>query len=362
MVTQEMIRKVPKVELHDHLDGGLRPSTVIELAAAKGIALPSSDPEELGAWFRRGADRKSLALYLEGFAYTVGVMQESAAIERVAREAVEDLAAENVVYAEIRFAPILLTGGGLDLESVVEAALRGLEAGGKATGMRWGLILCAMRNMDPGLSLETAELAVAYRERGVVGFDIAGDEHGHPPKRHIEAFQHIRDKNFNITIHAGEAFGPESIWQALQVCGAHRIGHGTRLVEDMAVSGTRIAKLGSLGGFIRDRRIPLECCLSSNVQTGAAASFDEHPFRVLYRNNFRVALCSDNRLMSGTDLCKEMEIAVRHYGFALRDLEKLGVMAMKSAFAPYDERVRLIYDVIKPGFARVRESTNPEDQ
>lgn len=357
-----MIFRIPKVELHDHLDGGLRPSTVIDLAAETGLALPSSDPEELGAWFRRGADRKSLALYLEGFAYTVGVMQSQAAIERVAREAVLDLAARNVVYAELRFAPILLTQGGLDLESVVEAALRGLSSGERETGMRWGLVLCAMRDMTPGLSLETAELAVSYRDRGVVGFDIAGDEHGHPPKRHLEAFQHIRDKNFNITIHAGEAFGPESIWQAIQTCGAHRIGHGTRLVEDMTLAGSRIVKSGSLAAFVRDRRIPLECCLSSNVQTGAAASYDEHPFGALYRNNYRVALCSDNRLMSGTDLGREMELAVEHFGLGLRDLEKITVMSMKSAFAPYDERVRIIYDLIKPGYARIRKETNPEDE
>jgi adenosine deaminase len=361
MVTKEMIRRIPKVELHDHLDGGLRPSTVVELAAAAGLELPTRDPEELGAWFRRGADRKNLALYLEGFAYTVGVMQTTSAIERVAREAIEDLAADKVVYAEIRFAPVLLTQGGLDLESIVEAAIRGFEAGEAATGTCWGLILCAMRNMDPKYSIETAELAVAYRDRGVVAFDIAGDEHGHPPKRHLEAFQHIRSKNFNITVHAGEAFGPESIWQALQVCGAHRIGHGTRLVEDMTLSGTRIAKLGSLASYVRDRRVPLECCLSSNVQTGAAASFDEHPFGTFYRNNFRAALCTDNRLMSGTTLSKEMELAVRHFGLTLRDLEKLTINAMKSAFSPYDERVRLIYDVIKPGYARIREETNPEE-
>ena len=351
MITEALIRRLPKVELHDHLDGGLRPATVVELAAESGLELPTRDPEALAAWFRRGADRKSLALYLEGFATTVGVMQSAAAIERVAREAVEDLAAEGVVYAEIRFAPILNTAGGLDLESVVEAALRGLEAGGRATGMAWGLILCAMRNMDPGLSLETAELAVAFRERGVVGFDIAGDENGHPPKRHLEAFQHIRNKNFNITIHAGEAFGPESIWQAIQVCGAQRIGHGTRLVEDMAVEEGRIVKAGSLAQFVRDRRIPLECCLSSNVQTGAAPSFERHPFGLLYRSNYRVMLCTDNRLMSGTSLGAEMLIACRHFGLELRDLEKLTVNAMKSAFAPYDDRVRLIYEKIKPGYA-----------
>jgi len=359
MVTFEMLKRIPKVELHDHLDGGLRPATIIELAESAGVELPAGNPEELALWFRRGADRKNLGLYLEGFTFTTAVMQDCPSLERVAREAVEDLAADGVVYAEIRFAPILHTARGLDLESVVDAVIRGLEAGSKATGMRFGVILCALRNMDPAISLEIAELAVSTRERGVVGFDIAGDEFGHPPKRHIEAFQYIRAKNFNITIHAGEAFGPESIWQALQICGAHRIGHATRLVEDMNVAGTRIDRLGSLAHYIRDRRVPLECCLSSNVQTGAAKDYDSHPFIAFYRNNFRVILCTDNRLMSGTSLSNEMDIAVKHYGFDLRDLERLAINAMKSAFADYNERVRIIYDVIKPGYARIREITNP---
>jgi len=356
-----MLKRVPKVELHDHLDGGLRPSTIVELAREYGVELPAPDAESLGAWLHRGAARQRLSLYLEGFEFTCAVMRTREAIERVAREAIEDLAADGVVYAELRFAPILLLRDDLDLESIVQAALRGLEAGKRKTGTCFGLILCAMRNMAPSFSLETAELAVAYRDRGVVGFDIAGDESGHPPKRHLEAFQYIREKNFNITIHAGEAFGPESIWQALQVCGAHRIGHGTRLVEDMAVSGTRIDKMGSLASYVRDRRIPLECCLSSNIQTGAAPSFETHPFNVYYRNDFRVCLCTDNRLMSDTTLTREYEIACLHFGLGLRDLEKLSINAMKSAFAPYGERVRVIYDAIKPKFARLREETNPHD-
>lgn len=356
-----MLRRAPKVELHDHLDGGLRPSTIVELSKEYGLPLPTEDPADLAAWLHRGADRKSLSLYLEGFALTCGVMRSREAIERVAREAIEDLAADGVVYAEIRFAPILLVRDGLDLEAIVEAALRGLEAGKRATGTHFGLILCAMRNMAPSLSLETAELAVSYHDRGVVGFDIAGDESGHPPKRHLEAFQYIRNKNFNITIHAGEAFGPESIWQALQTCGAHRIGHGTRLVEDLAVTGTRIDKWGSLAGYVRDRRIPLECCLSSNVQTGAAKDYPSHPFIVFYRNDFRVSLCTDNRLMSNTSLTGEFSLAVEHFGLGLRDVERLTVNAMKSAFAPYGERVSLIFDVIKPRFAKLRAETDPND-
>lgn len=359
MELREFIRSVPKVELHDHLDGGLRPSTVIELAKAQGVSLPfPDDAKEAEAWFRRGADRRSLPLYLEGFGTTCALLQDKEALERVAFEAVEDLAAQNVVYAEIRFAPILSTAKGLNLEAVVEAVLRGLNRGRGKTGTRFGLILCALRDMDAAISLETAELAVEYRNQGVVGFDIAGDENGHPPKRHLEAFQYIRDRNFNITIHAGEAFGPESIWQALQICGAHRIGHGTRLIEDMAVEGAMIRKTGSLAEFVRDRRVPLECCLSSNIQTGAAESLEKHPFIVFFKNNFRVTLCTDNRLMSGTDLTREMELAARTYGLTLSDLEKLTVNAMKSAFIGYDERVKIIYDLIKPGYAKARKTEN----
>jgi adenosine deaminase len=361
MITTEMLTRMPKVELHDHLDGSLRPATIIDLAKDFGLELPAYTPETLAAWLHRGAGRKNLSLYLEGFKYTCGVMRSKEAIERISRETIEDLAEDGVVYAELRFAPILLVHDGLDLESIVEAALRGLEAGKKATGTAYGLILCAMRNMSPALSLEAAELAVAFRDRGVVGFALAGDESGHPPKRHQEAFQYIRNKNFNITIHAGEAFGPESIWQALQVCGAHRIGHGTRLTEDMVLHGTKIEKTGSLAAYVRDRRIPLECCLSSNIQTGAAADFANHPFHALYRNDFRVCLCTDNRLMSDTCLTKEFSLAAEHYGFGLRDFERLSINAMKSAFISYDQRVRIIYDVIKPRFARIREESNPYD-
>jgi len=353
MVTLEMIKKIPKVELHDHLDGGVRASTIVELAAEQNFELPTYDPDDLAAWFQRGADRKSLALYLEGFGVTLAVMQTPEALERIACETIEDLAADNVVYAEIRFAPVLNQQQGLNLETVVKSVLRGLEAGKRKTGVNYGLILCAMRNQS--VSLETAELAVSFRGKGVVGFDLAGDEYGHPPKKHLDAFEFIRQKNFNITIHAGEAFGMESIWQAIQLCGAHRIGHATRLLEDMMVVGTRIEKMGSLSNYIRDKRIPLEMCLSSNVQTGVANNIDEHPFNIYYRNNFRVSLCTDNRLMSNTTLGKEMSLAVKHFNLTLGDLEKITINSMKSAFATHDERIRIIYDILKPRFARMRE-------
>jgi adenosine deaminase len=357
MVTQDMIRRFPKVELHDHLDGGVRPATIVELAGKYGAQLPTRDPKALAAWLHRGADRKDLSLYLEGFAVTLSVMQTEEALERVAFEAIEDLAADNVVYVELRFAPVLHLEGKLNLETVVRSVLRGLEQGKQKTGVEYGLILCAMR--DQTVSLETAELAVSFREKGVVGFDLAGDEYGHPPKKHLDAFEFIRRQNFNITIHAGEAFGMESIWQAIQYCGAHRIGHATRLMEDMTVHGTRIEKMGSLANFIRDKRVPLEMCLSSNIHTGAAASLDEHPFPVYFRNDFRVFLGTDNRLMSNTTLGNEMYLAVTHYNLTVRDLEKVVINAMKSAFIHYDERIRIIFDVLKPGFARVREEITP---
>jgi adenosine deaminase len=353
MVTGEMIKRLPKVELHDHLDGGVRPQTIIELAEKYSVELPEKSADKLADWFHRGADRKNLGLYLEGFATVLSVMQTEEALERAARETLEDLAADNVVYVEVRFAPVLHMQGNLNLEKVVQSVLRGLEAGREKTGVQFGLILCAMR--DQTVSLETAELAVAFREKGVVGFDLAGDEYGHPPKKHLDAFEFIRRMNFNITIHAGEAFGMESIWQAIQYCGAHRIGHATRLLEDMSIQGTRIEKMGSLAHFIRDKRIPMEMCLSSNIHTGAAATLDEHPFPIYYRNDFRVVLCTDNRLMSNTTLGKELTLAVNHYNLDLRDLEKMTINAMKSAFIHYDERIRIIYDILKPGFARVRE-------
>jgi adenosine deaminase len=355
MVTEEMIRRLPKVELHDHLDGGLRPATIVELARKHRVELPTQDPTELAAWFHRGADRKSLPLYLEGFRLALAVLQTEEALERAAFEALEDRAEDNIVYVELRFAPVLCTAGGLNLETVVRSVLSGLEQGKRKTGVEYGLILCAMR--DQTVSLETAELAVSFREDGVVGFDLAGDEYGHPPKKHLDAFEFIRRMNFNITIHAGEAFGMESIWQAIQYCGAHRIGHATRLREDMMIHGTRIEKMGSLAHFVRDKRIPLEMCLSSNVHTGAAGSLDDHPFPVYYRNNFRVCLGTDNRLMSNTTLGKELYLAVTHYNLTLEDLEKITLNAMKSSFLHHDDRIKIIYDVLKPRFARVREET-----
>jgi len=354
--SEPIIRSLPKVLLHDHLDGGLRPRTIIELARDQGYtALPTSDPGELADWFHRGAQRGSLPLYLEGFAHTCGVMQTEEAIERVAYEMLEDMRDDGVVYVETRFAPVFHTSNGLHWDDVVSAVLKGLERGRKDFGVDYGLIICAMRNMK--LSEEMAELAVDFRDRGVVGFDLAGEEGGFPPKKHIDAFHYIQRANFNITIHAGEAFGKESIWQAIQWCGAHRIGHATRLIDDIALDSqdpTRIAKIGDLAQYVLDKRIPLEICLSSNVHTGAAASVETHPFGIYYRCKFRVTLNTDDRLMSDTTMTKEFGIAQEVFGLGLDDFERITINSMKSAFIPYDRRIQLIYDVIKPGYVRTR--------
>ncbi len=354
MIPIDIIKQVPKVELHDHLDGSMRVDTIIELARDADIPLPRDNAEDLENWFHQGCERKSLPLYLETFGVTVAVLQTRENLMRAAVETMEDLAQDNVVYTEIRFAPILHTQKGLSLDEIMEAVLDGMDEGKRRTGVSYGIILCAMRNQSPDISLTIAKLAVAYRGRGVVGLDLAGDEAGNPPKAHLEAFQYIRNQNFNITIHAGEGFGLESIWQAIQICSAHRIGHGTRLMDDMDIENGTIEKMGSLAHFIQDKRIPIEMCISSNVGTGAAESIGKHPFNTFFRNNFRVFLCCDNRLMSNTTLTREMAIASEAYGLSLSDLEKISTNAMKSAFIHHDERIRIIYDVIKKEFSELK--------
>ena len=350
-----VLKSLPKVLLHEHLDGVLRPSTVIELAQAVGYSeLPTTDADALGQWFHQGANQGSLAKYLEGFKHTIAVMQTEEALERVAYEQADDLSKDGVVYFETRFAPIFHTRKGLTHQQVVAAVLKGLTRGQRDFGVESGLIICAMRNMN--VSLEMAELAVDFRGRGVVGFDLAGEEGGYPPKKHVDAFHYIQRENFNITIHAGEGFGKESIWQAIQYCGAHRIGHGTRLIDDIAVAGGTVVKLGDLAQYVLDKRIPLEICLLSNVHTGATPTLDQHPFKVLYQAKFRVLLNTDNRLMSNTSMTREFEAAADTFGLTLDDFEKLTVNAMKSAFLPYNRRCDFIYQTLKPGFARVRAS------
>jgi adenosine deaminase len=351
--TLEEIRRAPKVLLHDHLDGGLRPDTLVELADETGYAdLPTRDPGELGAWMTRGADRKDLLLYLETFAHTVGVMQTREALARVARECAEDLAADGVVYAEVRFAPEQHLQRGLGLDEVVEAVQAGFGEGCELNGIRIGTLLTAMRTA--ARSLEIAELAVRWRDRGVVGFDIAGAEAGYPPTRHLDAFDHVRRENFHLTIHAGEAFGIPSIWEALQLCGAERLGHGVRIVDDIEVGSDGEARLGRVAHLVRDRRVPLELCPTSNVHSGAATSIEEHPIGLLMDLRFRVTVNTDNRLMSATSLSKELVQLVDAFGIGWSQIGRLTTNAMKSAFIPFDERLELLERVIWPAYAELR--------
>ena len=353
MPTLEEIRAVPKVLLHDHLDGGLRPSTVLELADDVGYRdLPASNVADLTAKLTEGAQRGHLEVYLDAFRHTVAVMQTREALIRVAAECAEDLAADGVVYAEVRFAPELHTHTGLSLDEVVEAVLEGFRQGSANRPITVYALLTAMRTA--ARSLEIAELAVRHRDRGVVGFDIAGAEAGWPPSRHLDAFQYVKRESFHITIHAGEGFGLPSIWEAVQECGAERLGHGVRIADDITVSSEGTVKLGRLATYVRDRRIPLEMCPTSNVQTGAAASIAQHPIRLLRRLAFRVTVNTDNRLMSQVTLSSEFDRLVREFGYGWSDIEWLTVNAMKSAFAGFDERLHLINTVIKPGFATAR--------
>ena len=351
-MNRELLSTAPKVLLHDHLDGGLRPSTVVELAEEYGYrALPTHDVEELALWFNRGAKRNDLVLYLETFAHTVGVMQHRDAIERVSFECAQDLAADGCVYAEVRMAPELCTEQGLSLDEIVEVMLQGFERGAAGTDLTIYLICSAMRTA--ARSLEIAELAVRWRNHGVVGFDIAGAEAGYPPTRHLDAFQYVQRENFHTTIHAGEAFGLPSIWEAVQFCGAERLGHGVRIVDDITGPAGE-EQLGRLAAFVRDRRIPLELCPTSNVGTGVCASIAEHPIGMLRRLRFRVTLNTDNRLMSATSMTHEMEQLHDAFGWGLDDFEWMTVNAMKSAFAPFPERLRIINGLIKPRYALLR--------
>ena len=348
------IRTAPKVLLHDHLDGGVRPRTVAEIAAQIGYRdLPATDPAELAAWFQEASSSGSLERYLETFVHTVAVMQTAEGLRRVAREAVEDLAEDGVVYAEIRWAPELHTDNGLSLDEVVEAVLAGFREGEAAAAeagntIRVGAIATAMRHA--ARSREIAELAVRYRDVGVVGFDIAGAEAGFPPTRHLDAFEYLRRENFHFTIHAGEAFGLPSIWEALQWCGTDRLGHGVRITDDIVdVSGS--VRLGRLAQYVRDKRIPLEMCPSSNVQTGAAKSIAEHPIGLLRRLHFRVTVNTDNRLMSGTSMTREMTLLAEEFDYGWSDLQWFTINAMKSAFIGFDERLAIINTQIKPIYA-----------
>ena len=351
----ELIQRAPKALLHDHLDGGLRPATVLEIAGQVGYdGLPADDPQGLARWFRTRSHSGSLERYLEPFSHTVAVMQTPAALHRIARECVEDLAADSVVYAEVRFAPELHIEGGLSFDEVTDAVLAGFVDGERdaAAAGRPITVRCLVTAMrHAALSREIAELAIRFRDKGVVGFDIAGAEAGYPPSRHLDAFEYMRDSNARFTIHAGEAFGLPSIHEAIAFCGADRLGHGVRITDDIERDDDGTLRLGRLASILRDKRIPLELCPSSNVQTGAVASIAEHPFDLLARAQFRVTVNTDNRLMSDTTMSKEMLVLAETFGYGWTDLLRFTVNAMKSAFIPFDQRVAIIEEVIKPRFA-----------
>ena len=356
MLSLDDLRALPKVALHDHLDGGLRPQTVIDLAPERH-ELPATGEGALKQWFEDAANSGSLERYLETFAHTVAVTQTADALRRVARECAIDLAADHVVYAEIRFAPELHLERGLTEHEIVEAVLAGFAEGQRAAAeagspIRIGVLLTAIRTATH--SRRIAELSVEYRDRGVVGFDIAGAEAGFPPTRHLDAFEYLRRENAHFTIHAGEAFGLPSIWEALQWCGADRLGHGVRIVDDIEIAPDGEPRLGRLAAYVRDRRIPLEMCPSSNVQTGAAESIERHPIGLLRRLGFRVTVNTDNRLMSDTSMTREMILLSDAFGYGLDDLQWFTVNAMKSAFIPFDQRLALINERIKPEYAAVK--------
>jgi adenosine deaminase len=330
---RDLLHRLPKAELHVHLDGSLRPQTLLELATQQGKRLPTSDPEEL-ADYMHVQDARNLVDYLARFEVTLSVMQTADAMERIAYELAEDLARENVRYAEIRYSPILNSREGLPLPETVEAPLRGLRRAEAEFGIRTALIICGIRNMEPETSRDLADLTVAFKGRGVVAFDLAGAEYNYPAKKHKDAFFTVLNRNMAATIHAGEAYGAESIHQALHYCGAHRIGHGTRLFEDP-----------DLMRYVRDFRIPIEICLTSNVQTRAVASFATHPVRQYFDDGLVISLNTDNRLMSGTTVTEEFWRAHHHLGFTWDELVAISLMSFDSAFLSWPEKQALIGEV-----------------
>ncbi|MBI2375844.1 MAG: adenosine deaminase [Deltaproteobacteria bacterium] len=333
-VTYELLRSLPKTDLHCHLDGSLRIETILELAEVSHVRLPAADVEGLSKALHVGENCESLEKYLEAFDITLSVMQTEDALYRTAYELAEDASKENVRYMEVRWSPILHTKGGLPLPAIVEAVTAGLKDAERDHGIRSGVILCGIRNMSPTISFRMAELAVAFKHAGVVAFDLAGAEVNHPAIHHVDAFRLILNNNVNCTLHAGEAYGPESIHQAIHYCGAHRIGHGVRLAED-----------GDLLNYVNDHRIALEVCPSSNVQTGAVADLATHPVRFYFDYGIRVTLNTDNRLLTDTTVTKELWLAHQHMGFSLDELVDIVVYGFKSAFLPLREKQRLLREV-----------------
>jgi adenosine deaminase len=330
----ELIQRLPKTDLHCHLDGSLRLDTVIDLARRHSIKLPTFDRGELFKLLYAGDHVTSLDDYLRAFDITLSVLQNEEGLERAAYELAVDAWAENVRYIEVRYSPLLHTRNGLRPAQVVEAVLRGLRTAKRELGIRYGVILCSLRTWPPDQSLKIAELCVAFKNRGVVGFDLAGSETGNPAKLHRDAFQLVIDNNINCTAHAGESFGPDSVHQAIHKCGAHRIGHGTRLVEN-----------GDLLNFVNDHRIPIEVCPTSNLQTRAAASWETHPVDFYVDYGLRVTINTDNRLMSDTTVSKELHLCHKHYGWTLDTLKEIIISGFKSAFMPYREKADLVAEI-----------------
>jgi len=335
-LTREFIHSLPKAELHCHLDGSMRVETILELAKEQGVKLPKDNFEELSGYLAVGMDCKSLEEYLKGFDVTCSVLQTKESLIRATYELAEDCAKENIWYLEIRFSPILHTEKNLKLTQVVDAVLEGKKMAERDFNIKIGVIICGLRHTSPELSLTLAEVSVAYKNRGIVGFDLAGAEDGFPAKDHKESFYLIINNNINTTVHAGEAYGPESIHQAIHFISANRIGHGTRLRED-----------GDLLNYVNDHRIPLEMCITSNVQTKAVDSFEKHPVKFYFDVGIRVTLNTDNRLMSNTTLTDEYMLAIEKYGFTADELKYLILNGFKSAFMPLKEKVELIHKVTK---------------
>jgi adenosine deaminase len=333
-LTLEFIEKLPKTDLHCHLDGSLRLQTILEMAEQQKVSLPARDTKELFKLLYPGESCKSLTDYLKAFDITLAVLQDEEALYRAAFELAEDAARENVRYLEVRYSPMLHTRRGLKLTAIVEAVLAGLREAKRKYRIRYGVILCGIRSISAESSVRMAELCVAYKNRGVVAFDLAGAEYNYPAKDHKGAFQLILNNNVNCTAHAGEAYGPESIAQAIHYCGAHRIGHGTRLREN-----------GDLLNYVNDHRIPLEVCLSSNVQTRAAEGYASHPLPFYFDYGLRVTVNTDNRLITDTTVSKELWACHQHYGFDLDDIKELIVSGFKSAFLPYREKADLLKEI-----------------
>ena len=335
-LTRELIKKLPKTDLHVHLDGSLRVSTIFDLAKKQNVKLPARNEQELTDLICCDRQCESLVDYLRGFDVTLSVMQTEDALFRVAYELAEDAAKENIRYIEVRYSPILHTQKGLKLTSISEAVIRGLAAAEKKFNIKTGVIICGIRNMKPTTSLELAKLAVAYKNKGVLGFDLAGAEADHPAKHHKDAFYLALNNNINITVHAGEAYGPESIHQALHYCGTHRIGHGTRLSED-----------GDLLNYVNDHRIPLEICVTSNIQTRAISDLKEHPLGFYVDYGLRVTLNTDNRLISNTTLTDEYMIAIDELGLDYVEIKNIIINGFKSSFLPYREKVLILNTALK---------------